>query len=328
MRPFEYGRPNSIAEVILLLQDEPNRVRPLAGGTDLLTLMKADIVSPTQLLDIKHLGDLPATISVDDNGVTIGALATLSQIETHPILKERYAALTEAVAQAATPQLRNRATIGGNLLQRPRCWYYRDDQFNCWLKGGDVCHARDGQNELHAIMDVSPCVAVHPSDLAASLVALDAEVQVRGPQGERTLTMNEFFSPPDDAHRIENVLARDELIVAVQIPAAAAGARSTYLKAMDRKVWAFALVGVAVQVVVDDGQRITDARVVLGGVAPTPWRSLAAEQVLIGNLGDANLFTRAARAALADAKPLEHNGYKVGLAESMVRRALEHVRAS
>jgi xanthine dehydrogenase YagS FAD-binding subunit len=328
MRPFEYGRPNNIDEVILLLQDGSSAVRPLAGGTDLLTLMKADIVTPAQILDIKRLDDLSAAITVDDDGVTIGALATLSQIENHPMLKERYRALTEAVAQAATPQLRNRATIGGNLLQRPRCWYYRDEQFNCWLKGGDICHARDGRNELHAIMDVSPCVAVHPSDLASALVALDAEVQVRGPQGARTLTLNEFFSPPDDAHRTENVLASDELIMAVHIAAPPAGARSTYLKAMDRKVWAFALVGVAVQVVVDATQRISDARVVLGAVAPTPWRSLDAEQVLIGHMGDPNLFTRAARAALAEAKPLEHNGYKVELAQSMVRRALADLFAS
>ncbi len=323
MRPFEYGSAATIDEVIALLQSEgAEAVRPLAGGTDLLTLMKADIASPSRLLDIKRIPDLPRTVEETDAGVTLGALTTLTDIETHPLLRQRYSALAEAASLAATPQLRNMATLGGNLLQRPRCWYFRDDQFHCWLKGGSECHARDGQNQLHALFDESPCVAVHPSDLASALVALDATVRLRGPQGERSLPLQSFFAVPEETRRTENVLGSDELILSVELPAPIAGTRSAYLKAMDRKVWAFALVGVAARMRVGSDGRIEDARLVLSGVAPVPWRAEAAERMLIGSEVSDDLFARAAEAALAGAKPLEHNAYKAPLVHGLIQRAL------
>lgn len=320
MRSFEYTSAASVEEAIGQLGAD-GAVRPLAGGTDLLTLIKADVAAPERLVNIKLLPDLPRGIEEGADGLTLGALVTLSEIAEHPLIRERYTALSEAAGLAATPQLRNMATIGGNLLQRPRCWYFRSSQFHCWLKGGSECQARDGENQFHALFGDSPCVAVHPSDLAGALVALGASVRVQGPGGERTLPLEEFFALPTDDRRTENVLGPDELILSVTVPKPAEGSRSLYLKAMDRKVWAFALVGVAAVAQVQGG-RITEARVVLNGVAPIPWRVTAAEDELRGAEPTAELFTSAAETALANAAPLEHNGYKLPLAKALVRRAL------
>lgn len=360
MRKFEYARAASIDEAPRLLagadasgprtnghdrgqanghaghaalagQDPP---RYLAGGTDLLTLMKADVVAPALLVDIKRAEGLPRGVEERADGLVLGALTTLSDVERHPLVRERYPALAQAIGLAATPQLRNMATIGGNLLQRPRCWYFRGHLFRCWLKGGDGCPARDGENQHHGLFgtvsgpaadsSASPCVAVHPSDAASALVALGAEVRLRGPAGERALPVEELFAEPTVDRRSETVIRPDELLLEVRLPAPAAGARSTYLKAMDRKVWAFALAGAAVMLRLDD-RRVADARVVLSGVATIPWRVPAAEQALVGKEAGPAAFERAADAAVAGARPLAHNGYKVPLVRSLVRRALEEL---
>jgi xanthine dehydrogenase YagS FAD-binding subunit len=322
MRPFDYARPARLDEAVALLsQSNGDNVRPLAGGTDLLTLMKADLAAPARLIDVKRLPELTSTIEENDEGIVLGALTTLAEIETNPIVRARIPALAEAAGLAATPQLRQMATIGGNLLQRPRCWYFRSPHVDCWLKGGPDCPARDGQNQLHALFGAGPCVAAHPSDPAAALLALDAEALVRGATGERTLPLAEFFALPTDERRTENVLRDDELIVSLRVPIPPPGARSTYLKAMDRKVWAFALVGVAAAVRLEGGA-IADARIVLSGVAPIPWRAETAERVLIGAVAGPDRLARAAEAALAEAKPLAHNGYKTPLARALIRRAL------
>ncbi|MBA3416144.1 MAG: xanthine dehydrogenase family protein subunit M [Chloroflexia bacterium] len=328
MRPFDYASPGTIEETLALLADSPpggaDGVRPLAGGTDLLTLMKADLVAPHLLVDIKRLADLDGRIVAGPHGLEIGALATLAQVEDDPGVRECYAALTEAAGVAASPQLRNVATIGGNLLQRPRCWYFRNPRVDCWLKGGADCPAREGENALHALFGADPCVAAHPSDLATALVALDAEVRLRGRGGERRLPVEAFFALPDAARRTETVLASDELVVSLVIPAPAPGTRSTYLKAMDRKVWAFALVGVAAAVRLE-GNRIAEARLVLGGVAPVPWRARSAESLLVGSEPGEEVFARVADEALAGATPLQDNGYKIPLAKTLIRRALAAV---
>jgi xanthine dehydrogenase YagS FAD-binding subunit len=325
VRPFDFARPGSIDEALALMA-EPRGVRasgsrPLAGGTDLLTLMKADLYAPERLVDIKRLAELDNRIEEEPAGLTLGALTTLAQLEEDPRVRARCPALAEAAALAATPQLRHMATIGGNLLQRPRCWYFRNPRIPCWLKGGDDCPARAGENQLHALFDVSPCVAVHPSDLATALVALEASLRLRGASGVRELQVAELFAPPTDDRRTETVIQPDELIVSVHIPTAAAAAPSTYLKAMDRKVWAFALVSVAAVIVWDD-RRIDGARIVLGGVAPVPWRAEPAERVLCGSEATAEVISQAAEAALDGARPLAHNGYKLALAKALVRRAL------
>src|SRR5919202_5035793 len=195
MRSFEYTSPTTIDEVITLLgQDGGGATRPLAGGTDLLTLMKADVAAPSRLVNIKHLAELPGGVEDTGQGLILGALTTLTEMETSPVVKQRYPLLAEAAAVAATPQLRNMATVGGNLLQRPRCWYFRNPRFHCWLKGGEDCPAREGENQFHALLGGGPCYAVHPSDLAPALLALEAELQLRGTGGERRLSLAEFFA--------------------------------------------------------------------------------------------------------------------------------------
>jgi len=325
VKAFSYASPHAIADALSLLTSTPHAngasARALAGGTDLLPLMKADLLAPDQLVDIKRLADLDDRIADGPTGLTIGALATLAALEEDPFIQARYPALSEAAALAATPQLRNMATIGGNLLQRPRCWYFRDSRVPCWLKGGDDCPARAGENQLHALFDVSPCVAVHPSDPATALMALDAVVYLRGAAGERELPLTEFFAPPTADRRRETIIAGDELVTSLRIPPLAADARSTYVKAMERKVWAFALVSVAAVIRVQE-ERITHARVVLGGVAPIPWRAESAEQVLMGAEPTAETFAQAAESALEGARPLANNAYKIPLATALVRRAL------
>jgi xanthine dehydrogenase YagS FAD-binding subunit len=331
MQRFDYISPLSIDEAIRLLgQNGPDHdrgmgplagVQPFAGGTDLLTLMKADIAAPSQLVDIKRLPELPSGIEDTSQGVTLGTLTTLAEIETHPVIKQRYPLLAQAAAVAATPQLRNMATLGGNLLQRPRCWYFRSHLLHCWLKGGTACPAHDGQNQFHALLGGGPCYAVHPSDLAPALLVLDAQVQLRGGEGIRAMPLAEFFSLPREHHRHETEIGRDELLLSVILPPLPTGTDTLFLKAMDRKVWAFALVAVAAAVRLE-GRRVADARLVLGGVAPIPWQASAAERELLGAEVSAELFARAAEAALSDAAPLQYNVYKVPLAKALIRQAL------
>ena len=326
MRAFEYSSPSDTSDVV---NEIDALVRPYAGGTDLLTRMKADITTPKQLVDIKKT-DLPSGVKVTPNGLTLGALTPLSEIEFSQDLSN-YALLKEAAALIATPQLRNRATLGGTLLQRPRCWYYRSSHINCWLKGGEGCPAKEGQNEHHALFSEnqvgesqvgeSPCVAVHPSDLASCLNALDATVKLRGSGGERELSITEFYQEPDAERRKETVIEDDELITELNVPAPPAGTRSTYLKAMDRKVWAFALVGVAAVLRIEDNV-VQIAQVTLSGVANIPWRLSSISETLIGQEVSEDLFEKAAENAVAGATALEHNAYKIPLAKRLIKRAL------
>ena len=316
MKPFAYESAPSIDHVIAAIADGGG-ARPLAGGTDLLTLMKPEIINPERLIDIKRVAELTDEIETTE-GLTIGALTTLAQLEHHAYIKERYAAIAQASGLAATPQLRNMATVGGNLLQRPRCWYFRNPHIDCWLKGGTDCPARDGENGLHALFPADPCVAVHPSDLASALLAFDAELTVRGTSGERRLPLADFFALPADERRTEILLGTDELITSIHVPEANADTPSVYLKAMDRKVWAFALVGVAVMARMKD-ERVVRARIVLSGVAPIPWRVPAAEERLVAGAS----ADEVAEVAVAGAQPLAHNAYKLPLAKALIRRALE-----
>jgi xanthine dehydrogenase YagS FAD-binding subunit len=318
MQPCDYLRPETTADVLRLLDRE---TRPLAGGTDLLPLMKEELFAPARLIDIKRLADLDREIRYEVDSLAIGALTTLAEIEESDLILGHAPALAEAAALAASPQIRNMATIGGNLLQRPRCWYFRDREVPCWLKGGNDCPAATGENRSHAIFDESVCQAVHPSDLATALLSLDASVELRGPVGNRTVLLERFFAPPTDDRRVETMLEPDELVRCIHIPIRP-GARGVYLKAMERKTWAFALVGVAVRLELD-GSEIRDARVVLGGVAPVPHRAHGAESVLAGNAPHRELFELAAEAALAGSRPLAHNAYKIPLAKTLIVRALE-----
>jgi xanthine dehydrogenase YagS FAD-binding subunit len=321
MRRFDYASPSDTAGALALLADD---ARPFAGGTDLLTLMKSDVTAPAVLVDVKR--SLGGGIEEAAGEIRFGALATLAEIEQSALVRERLPALAEACALAATPQLRNMATIGGNLLQRPRCWYFRSPLFHCWLEGGDECQARDGENQQHAIFEHSTCVAVHPSDPAVALLLYGASVTLRGPLGERTLSLDELLQPPTEARRTESTIAPDELITGVRVPVPAAEMRSVYLKAMDRKIWAFALVSVAVMVRVEAG-KVAEARITLGGVANVPIRASTAERSLIGAAPGEVVFERAADAALEGAQPLAHNGYKQPLLRGVLTQALRTATA-
>lgn len=319
MQPFDHASVSSAAEAITRLGSAAAGVRVIAGGTDLLPLMKDGLAAPRALLDIKPARDL-RSLRFDDGALRIGALTTLAEIERSAELAEKLPILVQSVADAATPQLRAMATVGGNLLQRNRCWYFRGP-FDCWLKGGQECFARGGENKYHAIYQQSPCVAVHPSDLAPALVALDAEVEIVGPSGKRTVTVADLLAPPADDARVEHRLRADELLVAVRVPAASIQGRGAYLKMMDRQAWAFALVSAAAQLSLREG-RVERARLVLGAVANVPWRVREAERLLEGQRFTPDLAARAAERAVEGATPLAHNGYKVPLARELARRAL------
>lgn len=331
MNAFDHAAATSTAEALALLAEATAgaggtyvgaSARLIAGGTDLLPLMKEGLEAPAWLIDLKPAGALRYIRAEADGSLRLGALTTLADIERDPIIAARCDVLRQATRDAATPQLRNAATIGGNLLQRNRCWYYRGET-RCWHKGGDTCFARGGRNDHHAILGTenSPCVAVHPSDLAPALVALEAEVAIEGPRGARTVAVADLLRQPTEDARIEHTLAPDDLIVEVRIPPQLEGSRGAYLKAMERAAWSFALASAAAQVTVRAG-RVERARLVLGGVANVPWRAREAEALIEGQALTPALAAEAAERALSGATPLEHNRYKVRLARELARRAL------
>jgi xanthine dehydrogenase YagS FAD-binding subunit len=295
--------------------------RPLAGGTDLLPLMQAGLIEPQRLVNLKSARDL-RYIRDDVDGLHIGALTTLNDLHRSDEVQRGYGALAQAAGLAASPQLRNMATIGGNLLQQVRCWYYRGD-FHCWLKGGEECQARNGRNEYHAIFEQAPCVAVHPSDPPAALVAFDAKLHIAGPSSERAVFVADLLQPPTDTRRTLHTLQPDELIMEIQVPKPQG--RSVYLKAMDRAAWAYALVSVAVVADVVNGTA-KNVRIVLGGVANTPIRATAAEALVEGQPLDDDVVRRAGEVAMSEAQPLEHNQYKLPLARNLVAQALLDIR--
>lgn len=320
MRSFEYVNATNIKTAIALLSEPATEA--IAGGTDLLGELKARLRSPRRLVNLKTLAKLREIRYSPQAGLRLGALVTLAKIERHPVIRERFSILAQAAASAATPQLRNMGTIGGNLCQKPRCWYYRNKLFPCWLKGGEKCFAEDGENKYHAILGADRCHAVHPSDLAPALIALDATLRVVGPDLDGEISLEELYTKPTESHRQMTILGPNELIVEIRVPTPKKAARGIYLKAMERQSWSFALVSVAAQLSFE-GERIADARLVLGGVAAIPWRAKDSERILIGQKFSEELAERAAEAAVAGAQPLRENAYKVPLAKGLVKRALE-----
>lgn len=320
MRAFDHSTVQSAAEASAALASSGPSAMLIAGGADLLSLMKSDLVAPSHIIDLKPAGDLRGISIQPDGSIHIGALTTLADIERDGSLAERLPLLRAAVRDAATPQLRNVATVGGNLMQRTRCWYFRGP-YTCWQKGGESCYARGGQNKYHAIFDQSPCVSAHPSDLMPALLALDASVTIQGPSGRHVMPLSATLRPPTDERRHEASLEPSEVIVSVTIPPQPAGARGVYLKMMDRHAWAYALVSAAAQLALHNGV-ISHARIVLGAVANTPYRLEAVEALITGQPLTADLASAAADLAIANATPLAHNQYKVSLARELTRRAI------
>ncbi len=325
MKPFDLEFSSGDAHLAASFVAEPRRrdVMLIAGGTDLMPLLKAGLVAPDHLVSLKQSREMRYLRFADDGTLHLGALTTLAEIERDAEVGRRLPILPQSVRDAATPQLRAMATAGGNLLQRNRCWYFRGP-YDCWLKGGDRCFARDGENKYSAIFDESPCVAVHPSDLAPALVALDAQVVIAYADHdgtERAIPVAELLQPPTADHRIEHRLPAGTAIAELRVPPQPEGARGAYLKAMDRHAWAFALTSAAAQLTLRDGV-VERVRLVLGAVANVPYRATAAEDLLTGQRLTPELAARAAEAAVAGAAPLAHNGYKLPQARELARRAL------
>jgi xanthine dehydrogenase YagS FAD-binding subunit len=323
MRTFDYLRPATIAEAVAAAS-EPGAAW-LAGGTNLLDLMKGGITHPRRLVDINHLPGLDAIEHLADGGVRIGAGLRNADLAHDAAFARRFPAVAEALLSGASAQLRNAATVGGNLLQRTRCAYFYDVAGACNKRQpGAGCEARGGDTRLHAVLGWSEsCIATHPSDFCVPLVAFDAVVEIAGKTGHREVPLESFHCLPGDTPERESVLERGELIVAVRLPAEAAGfaAHARYLKVRERTSYAFAVVSAAAALRIEAGG-IVEARIALGGVALKPWRARAAEAVLVGAQPDAVAFRRAAEAALADATPSGDNEFKIELARRIVTRAL------
>lgn len=321
MRPFKYARATDPGAAARAVAANP-QAKFLAGGTNVIDLMKEDIERPNELVDLSRLQ--LREIRPARGGVSIGALATNTETANNPLIRTNYPLLTQAIVAGASAQLRNMATNGGNLLQRTRCQYFYDVAMPCNKRQpGTGCGALQGINRMHAIFGWSnQCVATYPGDMANALYALDAVVRVRSARGtERTIPIDQFHRLPGDTPHIDTTLEHGDLIVAIELPRSAFAQNSYYLKVRDRASYAFALVAVASALELDGGT-IRQARVVLGGVAHKPWRSREAEAVLTGKRAAEATFQEAAEAALQDAKPLQHNTYKVELAKRAMVRAL------
>lgn len=292
-----------------------------AGGIDLLDLMKEGLLTPRRLVNLRQLADLDR-ITEADNGVRIGAMVTLAEIARHSAIRSRYAALAAAAEAAASPQLRAMATIGGNLLQRPRCWYFRSAEFHCARKGGAACFAFAGDNRYHAIFGHNGCAIVHPSTPATALVAFGARVELTANGGKRVVDLESFFVPPEvDLHR-ETDIRPGEVLTTVALPAVTQSTRSAHLKQAEKAAFDWPTADVAVVLDRDREGICRRASVVLGAAAPTPHRARAAEQELLGQPISDEIAARAAHAALNGAVPLSDNGYKLPIFEALVRRAL------
>jgi xanthine dehydrogenase YagS FAD-binding subunit len=331
MKAFTLANPTTLDQAVELLAQRAKRgarerVQLLAGGQDLLTEMKEHLAEPELLVNLKGIGGLDR-IEIDAAGaLSIGALATVAALEDHAEIRTRFPVLHEAARSIASPQIRSVGTVGGNLCQRPRCWYYRSEHAKCIKKGGSECFSKTGLNKYNAILGGGPSYIVHPSDLAPALVALEAQARLRGPGGERTVPLERFFTLPSEGSVLkENVLADDEILVSVSVPAPPPGMKSTYLKFKERGSFDFALVSVAAAVWLESGS-VSRARLVLGGVAPIPWRSEDAERALVGKAMDASSWKAAGEAAMIEADPLAHNAYKIPLAKGLIHRALQSLR--
>jgi xanthine dehydrogenase YagS FAD-binding subunit len=332
MRAFAYDRPSSeiaairaasaLAQLPLVQGRAP--VEYLAGGTTLVDLMKLDVTRPVKVVDLGALAGAHDAISVSPDGVRIGAMVKMSAAADHPEILKNYPVIAQSLQQAASGQLRNMATLGGNVLQRTRCPYFRDTSWTACNKRdpGSGCEAMDGLNRQHALLGASPdCIATYPGDFAQSLIALDAAVTLAGASGDRTIPFAALHRLPGATPNVETVLAVGDLITGFNVPAGPWTRRSVYLKIRDRQSYEFALASAAVALDMD-GSKVREARIALGGVATVPWRSREAEEALAGKTLTEEAAEAAARAAFAAARPRTHNGFKVALGQATLVRAL------
>jgi xanthine dehydrogenase YagS FAD-binding subunit len=318
MPAFQYVRVRSLEEGIKHLSSGDARIH--AGGTDLLGCLRENIFTVPKVVSISNIKELKG-IREERGGLKIGTLTTIAQVAENPLVKKLYPGLARAAMEVGSPQLRAQGTIGGNICQKPRCWYYRGD-FHCIRKGGDTCFALSGENQFHCIFGGAACYIVHPSDTAPALSALQATVRIVGPKGSSSLPIDRFFVLPATDPRKETVLAPEEIVTEILIPAPLPGLRSSYRKVRARRSWDFALAGVALALRFD-GARVSEARVWLSGAAPVPWRSKEVELEIVGKQLDEKTIARAVAASVKNAEPLTKNGYKVPLLRAVIEEELE-----
>ena len=323
MRALRNANPQDLKAAIAIAQQARRDGQAAAmagGGSDVLGMMKDRLITPDVVVNLKAIKGLDR-ITADGRLLTIGGLASLDAVARHPEIRGQHRVLAEAAESVATPQIRNVATIAGNVCQRPWCWYYRNG-FHCFKAGGNVCYSVSGENQFHAIFGGGPSHIVHPSDTAPALIALGARFRIVGPSGERTVSAADFFTLPTVNAARENVLKDDEVLADISVPAATGTRRSTYHKVMDREAWTHAVVSAAI--VLDINKDVCQrARIVLGGVAPVPWRLPEVERLIEGQRMTPTLAEKAGEAAVAGARPLAKNGYKVPLTRALVKRTLE-----
>ena len=322
MRAFRNANPKSIRDAVQLLAAEHQQGRQASiagGGSDVLGMVKERLINPDTLVHLRGIKGLDQ-VTPKGGGVNIGGLITLDALAHHPLIRQRYAVLAEAAEVVATPQIRNAGTLAGNVCQRPWCWYFRNG-FPCFKNGGNTCFSVTGENEFHAIFGGGPSFIVHPSDTAPALVALDAKFRITGPNGERVVPAADFFTLPKLDAKRENVLSPDEVLTEIELPAARANTRSTYHKVLDRESWTHAVVSAAVVLEMDKDVCKT-ARVVLGGVAPIPWRLPKVEAMLAGQRITPDLAAKAGEEAVAGAQALAKNKYKIPLTRTTVKRTV------
>ena len=315
---FTYVRAKSVADGVRQLAAPGARIH--AGGTDLMGCLRDEVFRAEKLVSLAGLSDLKGIAATAGGGLRIGALTTNTEVASDPVIKERYAGLAEAARAVASPQLRNQGTIGGNICQKPRCWYYRGE-FHCLRKGGDMCYAVGGENQYHCIFGGDRCFIVHPSDTAPALTALEARVRVAGPGGSRVVPIGQFFVLPAKDPTRETVVERNEIVTEILLPPAEPGLRSSYRKVRGRGAWDFALAGVALALLMR-GTTVERARVILSGAAPVPWRAQAAEKALVGKALSAETAATAAEAAMQGAEPMEKNAYKIPMFKGAIVESL------
>jgi xanthine dehydrogenase YagS FAD-binding subunit len=319
MPNVDYVQVKSLMQAIQHLSSKGSRVH--AGGTDLLGCLRDGIFEATKVVSLSQLNDLKGIRETKEGGLRIGALVTLTEVADHKVVKERYPALAQGASEAASPQLRNQGTIGGNLCQKPRCWYYRGE-FHCLRKGGNQCYAHKGENHYHCLFGSGgACYIVHPSDTAPALVAYEASVRITGPGGPKSVPAAKFHVLPADDVQKETILKPNEIVTEIILPPPPQGLRSSYRKVRARQSWDFALAGVAFSFKFKDGL-VERARVVLSGAAPIPWRCQETEKFVLNKRLDAGTVARAAEIAMKNAEPLEHNGYKVPLFRGLLEEEL------
>ncbi len=324
LSPFAYVRPASLDEALRHLRVDGARVS--AGASDLLGCLRDGVFECSTMVSIAGLNELKGVTELPDGGLRIGALTRIADVARHPMITERYPVLARAASEVASPQLRHQGTIGGNLCQRPRCWYFRGE-FHCLRKGGSTCFALAGENQYHCVLGGARCYIVHPSDTAPALLALEARVRIAGLDGTRTVPMDEFYLLPSADVLREAALDPGEIVTEILLPPAPAGLRSSYRKVRARRSWDFALAGVALALQFDGG-RVRSGRVVLSGAAPVPWRAREAEAAIAGRSLNAATCREAAIAAMREARPLKRNGYKVPLLTGLIEEELAKLGAA